>query len=43
MLTAYFDESRTDDGEPWPEWPVVAGFLGDEETWGVFNDKWERA
>jgi len=37
MLTAYFDESRTDDRQPVT---VVAGFVASFDMWEPFNRKW---
>lgn len=38
--TAYFDESRVDDGSPFP---VVAGFCGTYDVWEAFEKKWREA
>lgn len=39
MLSAYFDESRTDKGHPFP---VVSGFLSSIEAWKMFERRWEK-
>lgn len=39
MLTAYFDESRTDDGMH-HKYPLVSGFVSDVEMWIAFEKEW---
>jgi hypothetical protein len=39
-VTAYFDESRVDDGHPFP---VVAGFCNTFDIWEIFEKKWREA
>ena len=38
MLTAYFDESRTDSDMPFP---VIAGYLGEVGEWLSFSVEWK--
>ncbi|GEM_PF-6240990 len=39
LLTAYLDESCTDEGH---RFPVIAGFLGHTKTWMAFERQWNR-
>jgi len=39
-FTTYFDETRVDDGSPFP---VVAGFCNTYDVWEFFEKKWKEA
>lgn len=38
MLTAYMDESRTDEGKPYP---VIGGYIAPVEEWLAFSGEWK--